>query len=77
MDITEILLTDPVNRELIGLLAASSAHAAEKQLWITLIPVMTDNEKNQLKQNLEKQIQEDIDYDEQVLKHFIKKMAYA
>lgn len=77
MDITELLLADPTNRELIGLLAASSAHSAEKQLWVTLIPVMSDDEKTELKQNLEKQIQEDIEYDERVLKHFIKKMAYA
>ncbi len=75
MDINEILLLDPVNRELISLLAASNNHDAEKQLWVTLIPVMTKEEKLQLKASLERQIQSDIDYDERVLKTFIKKMA--
>ena len=75
MDIDEILLLNPENRELVSLLAASSNHNAEKQLWLTLIPVMTDAEKKELKASLERQIQQDIDYDERVLKTFIKKLA--
>lgn len=75
MDTTELLLLDPLNRELVSLLAASSSHDADKQLWLVLIPVMTLDEKNQLKASLERQIEHDIEYDERILQIFIKKMA--
>lgn len=77
MDFTQILLSDATNRELVCLLVASALHESEKQLWLTLIPVMSDAEKKQLKRTLEAQIQALMEYDEKLLKLFIERTTTA
>ncbi len=77
MDITEMLLSDATNRELVCLLVASGLHESEKQLWLTMIPVMSDEDKKELKTTLESQIQTLMDYDEILLAKFITKTTAA
>ncbi|MBI5412786.1 hypothetical protein HZA42_00375 [Candidatus Peregrinibacteria bacterium] len=46
------LLENPLNRDVVSLLAACNIPALEKRVWIDLLPDMTDEEKEDLKENL-------------------------
>lgn len=47
---------DDLHTEILALLAASKIPGVEKQLWIEVLPTMTEEEKTALKKNLEQEI---------------------
>lgn len=52
-------LSNKDNAYLVTLVIASPLHVDEKRMWLTVLPFMKDDEKEELKTNLEKEI---VDY---------------
>jgi hypothetical protein len=48
--------TDNLQTEILALLTVSKLSSVEKQLWIEVLPTMTEEEKTALKKNLEAEI---------------------
>lgn len=65
------LLDDSQNRDTITLLILSNLPALEKKLWVSLLPEMTVEEKDELQANLRSQIDYEDEVTEKMLKKFI------
>lgn len=61
-----------LNDELIGLLAVSQLPDLEKQIWIGLLPKMTEAEKKELKGNLEQEVDYEIKAREVAASQFVQ-----
>lgn len=65
------LLQDQLNCEIIGLLAVSKLQPLEKRLWLAVLPKMTEVEKNELKKNLEEEVDYEIKISEEAINQFV------
>ena len=63
-------LDNALNKEIVGLLAASELPVLEKQVWLSLLPDMTEDEKLRLKANLVEEAEYEIKVTEDVIKKF-------
>lgn len=64
------LTQNPVDRDIVALLAVSNLHAAEKKIWLDLLPGMTLDEKEQLKKNLEEEVMYEAEMSKEALQQF-------
>ncbi len=68
----DLILQDHANRDIIALLAASKIPTVEKKLWYIVLPYITSEEKSQLKDNLQKEIEHEIKVEEEAVFQFVK-----
>lgn len=69
------LLKNPVNCDIAALLSVSKISAAEKRLWLGVLPYMTDDEKKELKKNLEEEVNYEIKVNEEAVNKFVAAFA--
>lgn len=53
------------------MLAVSNLLPTEKELWLEVLPDMTDEEKEQLKANLQKELKYEAHISEQAMQQFV------
>ena len=70
--ITEQMLENQLNREIICLLAVCSIPPTEKRVWVNLLPDMTDAEKEALKTNLGAEAEYETKVSEDAVAKFIE-----
>lgn len=66
------LLKNPLNRDLIALLAACNLSALEKELWVAVLPDMTHEEKEALRENLKKELDYEVKISEEAIQQFVQ-----
>lgn len=66
------LLQNPLNRDIVALLVACQLPALEKELWLSVLPDMTDEEKEALKENLKKELDYEVKISEEAVSQFIE-----
>lgn len=69
-----ILLENPENVEILGLLSISKLNPLEKKLWLSLLSEMTDDEKAALKSNLRQEVEYEMKVSEEAIGQFLKAM---
>lgn len=69
------LLKDPLNYDIISILAVSNLMPLEKELWLAVLPDMTIEEKEELKHNLQGELQYEKQVSAQTLEQFVAKVA--
>lgn len=65
-------MSNQLNCEIIGLLAVSQLPPLEKQIWLGLLSKMTEDEKNELKGNLEQEVDHEIKVSEKATEQFVQ-----
>lgn len=70
MNVSE-LLKDPLNAEIVGLLAATKLSEVEKRLWVFALPKMLEKQKLELKGNLEKELEYEMRVEENARNQFL------
>lgn len=68
---TDPLMNNELNRDIISLLAVSKIPPLEKRMWLAALPHMTDEEKTELKENLEQEVEYEIKVTEQATETFL------
>ena len=64
-------LKTQLDRDIVSLLAANRLLPLEKRLWLSVLPEMTEDEKTQLKKNLEEEVKYEIKTTEEAGKKFV------
>ena len=67
----QTFIDNPLNRDLIALLMVSNLPPMEKRIWVNMLENLTDEEKQDLKHNLEQEIDYEIKVEEKALKSFV------
>ncbi|MEK7523913.1 MAG: hypothetical protein AAB588_02665 [Patescibacteria group bacterium] len=70
MNVSE-LLKDPLNAEIVGLLAATKLSEVEKRLWVFALPKISEKQKLDLKGNLEKELEYEMKVEEKARNQFL------
>ena len=65
------LLKDPLNYDIISILAVSNLMPLEKELWLAVLPDMTVKEKEELIHNLQGELQYEKQVSAQALEQFV------
>lgn len=68
---THPLLKNPLNRDVVSMLAVSNLLPLEKELWLEVLPDMTDDEKEKLRANLQRELKYEAQVSETVLTQFL------
>ena len=66
------LLQNQLNCEIIGLLAVSQLPPVEKRIWLLLLAKMTEDEKKELKKNLEQEVDYEVNISEKAIDEFVQ-----
>lgn len=66
------LLKNPVNRDIISLLAACNLPSLEKGLWMAVLPDMTDDEKAALRENLKRELDYEVKISDEEMRQFLE-----
>ena len=67
----QTFIDNPLNRDLIALLMVSNLPPMEKRIWVNMLENLTDEEKQDLKHNLEQEIDYEIKVEEKALRSFV------
>lgn len=66
--------SNPVNAELAMLLVASPINDDEKRAWFTTLPLMTDDQKERLKRNLQEEVKDFAEIEKKTIDELDKKI---
>ncbi|PJC36924.1 hypothetical protein CO046_03105 [Candidatus Peregrinibacteria bacterium CG_4_9_14_0_2_um_filter_53_11] len=70
------LLQNELDRTIVSLLAVTNLPTVEKQLWLTILPAMEDEEKNELRGNLEREAEFEVALTQEALGKFLEALAH-
>lgn len=65
------LLQNPLTRDILSLLMISSISDLEKQVWLEVLPELSEEDKLKLRENLKKEVAYEKTVAEEQLKNFI------
>lgn len=71
-----VLPDDPLTNEILALIAISSLTPREKKGWLTVLPDMSDDDKRELKSNLEEQVAFDTEIGKEAVHDLIQVMQH-
>jgi hypothetical protein len=64
-------LQNPLNKEIVSMLAVSNLLPLEKELWLEVLPDMTDEEKEELRDNLKSELKYEANISEKAITQFV------
>lgn len=70
----EIFLKNPVNKDIVCLLIACKLPPMEKRFWLNLLPEMTDQEKEELRNNLKEEVDYEVKVEDQAITQFVSNL---
>lgn len=73
----KVLFQNPIDRDIISLLTVSKLSTREKHVWLETLAFMTPEEKEELKKNLEAEVQYEVEVTEKTQEQFLQELEKA